>query len=245
MSQSIRFTREQAQAPCPVVGPARGIAPAALLLSILLAGCQTDPVKVGAIPDDYRTNHPIVLSERSQAIDIPVTRGQTRLTVAQKDVVEVALSRYRANGSGIFDIMVPTGSDNALAARYVRDDIMRVLRRSGLPASRVTSEPYKVPAGATAAPVRLVFSAMTASTNACGQWPDDMLNDTENKHWANFGCASQNNLAAQVANPADLLGPRAPGEIDANKNDAVIKTYEDPKSNPPVGTQAWSPETTY
>jgi hypothetical protein len=34
--------------------------------------------------------------------------------------------------------------------------------------------------------------AMTASTGKCGRWPDDLLATTsENKHYANFGCASQ------------------------------------------------------
>jgi pilus assembly protein CpaD len=247
MSQSSRFP----QATKPVrAGLARSlpssVAPAAaILLTVLLAGCQTDPVHVGAVPDDYRTNHPIIISERAQAVDIPVMSGQTRLTVAQKGLVDEALSRYRENGSGVLNVMVPTGSDNAFAARHVRDDIMRHLHQSGLSIYKMASETYPVPAGATAAPIRLTFSAMTASTNACGKWPDDMLNDTENKHWANFGCASQNNLAAQIANPADLLGPRAPGTINANKNDAVNKSYEDPTDNPPVGTQVWSPQTTY
>lgn len=247
MSKSSRFPH--IGKPVRVVVPqikSRLVMPAlAVLAASLLAGCQTHSVTVGSIPDDYRTTHPIVLSEREQAVDIPVTSGQTALTVAQKGVVQETYARYRANGSGIINILVPTGSENAAAAKRVRHDIVRVLRKSGLSAYNIASETYPVPSAVAAAPIRLTWSAMTAHTNQCGRWPDDMLNDAQNRHWENFGCASQNNLAAQIANPADLLGPRAPGEIDANKNDATIKTYEDPVSNPPPATATWNPVTTY
>ena len=66
---------------------------------------------------------------------------------------------------------------------------------------------------------------MRAHTDRCGRWPDDLLETTENKHYANFGCSYQNNLAAQVANPADLLGPRKQTEIDAENRDRVINVY--------------------
>jgi pilus assembly protein CpaD len=54
-----------------------------------------------------------------------------------------------------------------------------------------------------------------------------MLENSENKHWANFGCSYQNNLAAQIANPADLLGPRQPGDIDAQNRSHAIDQYRD------------------
>ncbi|MDE1996302.1 MAG: pilus assembly protein CpaD, partial [Rhizobiaceae bacterium] len=40
-----------------------------------------------------------------------------------------------------------------------------------------------------------------------------------------FGCASQNNLAAQVANPTDLIAPRAMSPIDADQRSKVIDNY--------------------
>ncbi|TGS99095.1 pilus assembly protein CpaD, partial [Mesorhizobium sp. M8A.F.Ca.ET.213.01.1.1] len=35
----------------------------------------------------------------------------------------------------------------------------------------------------------------------------------------------QNNLAAQMANPADLIGPRKQSDIDAENRGAVIDVY--------------------
>ena len=67
---------------------------------------------------------------------------------------------------------------------------------------------------------------MRAQTDKCGRWPEDILqNSAENKHYANFGCSYQNNLAAQIANPADLLGPRKQSPIDAERRSNVIDEY--------------------
>ena len=58
---------------------------------------------------------------------------------------------------------------------------------------------------------------------------------SENKHYANFGCSYQNNVAAQIANPADLLGPRKQTPIDAANRSAVIDDYQGIKQKPPSG----------
>ena len=76
------------------------------------------------------------------------------------------------------------------------------------------------------APVRISFFAMRAQTDKCGRWPKDVLESSENKHYANFGCSYQNNVAAQIANPADLLGPRKQTPIDAANRGAVIDDYQ-------------------
>jgi pilus assembly protein CpaD len=64
------------------------------------------------------------------------------------------------------------------------------------------------------------------------------MSDSENKNYKNFGCAYQNNLAAMVANPMDLLGPRQTGPIDAADRDKVISDYR-------TRTGTWSPNIQY
>ncbi len=82
----------------------------------------------------------------------------------------------------------------------------------------------------TAPPIRVSYPVVKASTTPCGRWPEDMLETTDNKHYANFGCSFQNNLAAQVANPNDFLGPRKQGEIDAENRMGVIDKYRGAES---------------
>lgn len=195
----------------------------AVLAVSLLAGCAPREM-TGSIPDDYRTNHPIVISEKEQVADIPVGHADSKLSITQRSIVQQAAANYHANGSGVIHILLPAGSPNERAATRLRGDIAATLRKGGVKPFNISSERYQ--AGAEGSPpIRLSYSAMTASTGPCGQWPKDLLDTADNKHYANFGCASQNNLAAQVANPADLLGPRASSPIDAERRGIVIEDY--------------------
>ena len=56
-----------------------------------------------------------------------------------------------------------------------------------------------------------------AEAPECGHWPTNLADDPRNLPYPNFGCAQQHNLAAQIANPADLLGPRT---MDAGRRGA-------------------------
>jgi pilus assembly protein CpaD len=96
---------------------------------------------------------------------------------------------------------------------------------SGVPDSRILISSYQAPSPEISAPVRVAYTAMKAQTGKCGRWPEDILESTENKHYANFGCSYQNNLAAQIANPSDLLGPRKQTTIDAERRGIVIDDY--------------------
>ncbi|MBB2971965.1 CpaD family pilus assembly protein [Mesorhizobium sp. RMAD-H1] len=199
----------------------------ALLAALAISGCANrQNMTVSALPDDYRTNHPITIAERERVVDIPVAHGDRRLSPTQRSIVQNALVNYRANGSGMVYIMLPSGSPNEAAAYRLSTEIADVLRKGGVRPSNIATESYAVQSP-DAAPVRISYYAMTAATTPCGRWPDDMLNTAENRHYTNFGCANQNNLAAQIANPADLLGPRAPGEIDATRRGNVISDYQD------------------
>ncbi|KXF79039.1 pilus assembly protein [Paramesorhizobium deserti] len=199
----------------------------ALLAALAISGCASNRnMTTGALPDDYRTNHPITIAEREQVVDIPVSHGDRRLTPSQRSIVQNALVNYRANGSGMVYIMLPSGAPNEAAAYRLSTEIADVLRKGGVRQGNIATETYAAQSP-EAAPIRISYYAMTAATGPCGRWPDDLLNTAENKHYANFGCANQNNLAAQIANPADLLGPRAPGEIDATRRGNVIGDYQD------------------
>ena len=201
---------------------------AAIAAVALLAGCaKRDSITVGSVPDDYRTNHPIVIAERDKTVDIPVGAADRGLSRVQRIAVDGFIADYDRRAAPLVSVMVPHGSANQAAASGVAADMVKRLRSAGVPEGRILHQPYQASAYGDSAPIRLVYAEMKASTGQCGRWPKDMLENSENKHWANFGCSYQNNLAAQIANPADLLGPRKPGDIDGERRSIVIDDYRD------------------
>lgn len=225
---------EPTRFPAPVerhrLMPISRLVTASLLLSAaMLAGCASkDATATGSIPDDYRTRHPIVLTEAEHTLDVPVASGDRSLTLPMRDNIRGFAQDYEAKSKGTVQIMVPQGSHNAGAAASLRKEIRATLVKEGVPSKRIIETSYSAAGQGDAAPIRLAFVSTTAKTNTCGQWPEDLtLNTMENRQYYNFGCASQANLAAQIANPMDLVGPRGMTSIDAERRGTVIQDYRD------------------
>lgn len=204
------------------------------LATAMLAGCAShDKTTTGSIPTDYRQNHPIVIAEKEQALDVPIATGARELSYAAQSNI-LSFSRGFVNsGTGVLHMLVPTGSPNEHAANRVRDDILNAIERSGASRHDVSIQAYDGSGHGDTAPVRLSYAGVVATTpKPCGQWPDNLNITFDNRNFENFGCSVQSNLAAQVSNPGDFLGPRAQTPIDAAQRGAVIENYQkgpDPK----------------
>jgi pilus assembly protein CpaD len=209
------------------------IAFAATLVSLvgLTAGCaqlEQDLVTVNAVPDDYRTRHPIVVSQSEQVEDIVVSANARTLSLRDRSVVEDFGRRFKRSGNQNMAILVPNGSPNAAAARAVASDAVKYLQGEGISPGRIQVRHYAAAKHGDAATVRLVYSDIAASVpSQCGTWPSDIMWDSQNRNYENFGCATQHNLAAMVADPADLLGPRGESGIDAVRRTNVINDWRE------------------
>lgn len=204
--------------------------PIALGLAILVSGCagRVQNLEVGSIPDDYRTRHPIVINEQDKALDIPVSNYATRMNVQTRETIQGFAQNYLQSNASYLTIMKPAGSENSASASDYARKVSKTLSGYGVPASQITIVPYDANSYGQTAPIRLVYTALVASTEQCGQWKEDMLaNSSENKNYYNFGCATQNNIANQIANPLDLVRPRGSSPVDATRRSNAIEGYQD------------------
>lgn len=230
MKHSARQVRESRPAMASVGHSFQRILLAGLVLgtAAALSGCGStkDRMTTSAVPDDYRTRHPIMLSEVEHTLDVPIASGDRSLTVGVQDSIAGFAADYLSASTGTIQIMVPHGSPNSGAASAMRKQIRHVLTTRGVAANRIIETSYQAEANSNAAPVRLSYVAITAMTNPCGEWPEDLQSNTfSNKNYHNFGCATQSNLAAQIANPMDLVTPRDMAPIDATRRSTVIGLY--------------------
>ncbi len=209
-------------------GLSKSILTAAAIATALLSGCASrDNLTTGGIPDDYRQRHPIVVTEAEQSVDIPVASTDRRLNIAQRDMVRGFAQTYMSRATGPVYILAPEGSPNNAAVRQLRGQIRSELSARGIASSKIINSSYVTLNATDAAPIRLTFTGTTAMTTQCGQWPRDIINDFSNQNYYNFGCATQNNLAAQIANPEDLVAPRGMTPIDATRRNAAIQEYRE------------------
>ncbi|OWO97070.1 pilus assembly protein [Rhizobium esperanzae] len=209
------------------LGYSRALFTTAVMSVAILSGCAGphDQLTTGGIPDDYRARHPIIVTEAEQTVDIPVASTDRRLTIAQRDLIRGFAANYISRASGPVYVLSPEGSPNSAAAYQLRNQVRAELTTRGVASSKIINTSYAAAGAGDAAPIRLSFTGTTAITTQCGQWPKDISNDLANQNYYNFGCASQNNLAAQIANPEDLVAPRGMTPIDAQRRNNAIQEY--------------------
>lgn len=203
----------------------------ALVAALTASSCASrrDLQTTGSIPDDYRTRHPITLAEVRHDLDVPLGAGEMGLTAAARDLIRGFAQDYTTTSKSTMTVAIPVGAANSAAAHRLSGAIRQTLVGYGVKPQRIVMSTYGSPSPDASAPVRLSFVAVKAVTEGCGQWPTDMFGRTlrDNENWENFGCASQQNLAAQISNPTDLVGPRGMTPIDAERRATVINTYRD------------------
>lgn len=203
-------------------------------LAVLSAGCTTVTPPVNVADHDYRERHPIMLSEEPEVFDMRVGMNGPALSPELEVALRDYVRDYRSNGTGGITIQVPTGSANEVAAGKTGHAVHYALVRAGVPQSHISVAPYHVGDHAKVASLRVSYLRVKAVTPRCGVWPEASPNDFENSQLHNFGCAAQQNLAAMVANPADLVRPQPLDPANGARRSKVIANYgagEDTKSN--------------
>jgi pilus assembly protein CpaD len=71
----------------------------------------------------------------------------------------------------------------------------------------------------------IIVTRSGAHPEECGNWPEDMTKTAQNTSYENFGCSQQNNIAAMVADPRDLVRPRPTAPADAMRRSKVFDNY--------------------
>lgn len=209
-----------------------------LAATILVAACNTDRTDrliTGSIPHDYRERHPIRLTEAEHAIQLMIGSGRGDLTADQRAQVSSMASAWRQESTGRLLIEVPKGSANERAAKYAAREAQSLLRASGVPDQAIVTRSYKTQPQSFG-PIRIAYSRIEAQAGPCGEWPEDigvapmpslerMPAQFDNRPYWNFGCSTQQNLAASVANPEDLVQPRAVTPAYAPRRQTVVEKY--------------------
>jgi pilus assembly protein CpaD len=196
----------------------------------MLAGCLSDQASLREVPRDSRQRHPIAIREGVHTVELFIGSRRGELTLDQRaDVVGFARTWRREAAGGII-IDLPAGTSNEAAAAGALREVRSLLTNMGVPPQDIEVRTYRPEDPRTLATLRLNYPRMVASAGPCGMWPHDLgptidREHVENLEYWNFGCASQRNLASQVANPADLVQPRAEDPTYTERRTTVVEKY--------------------
>jgi pilus assembly protein CpaD len=196
----------------------------------MLAGCTTDQAAIKEVPGDHRQRHPIAIREGVHTVEIFVGSRRGELTLDQRADVLAFAQTWRRDAAGGIRIELPSGTVNQVAAANALQEVRSILTNMGVPPQDIEVRPYRPGDPRTMATLRLNYPRMVASAGPCGMWPHDLgptldRVDSENIEYWNFGCSLQRNVAAQVANPADLVQPRGETPAYTQRRTMVVEKY--------------------
>jgi len=194
---------------------------ALVLIGTALAGCMgtwkgVDRDALRSNGSLYSENQPVV--ERTNfAFDV----STSNTGVGDGDMARLAdwfESLQLRYGDRIF-VDDPAGSE------AVRSDVARLAADYGMLLSN--GSPV-TPGAVQPGSARIVVARSTASVPGCPNWRQARLPGSPISTSSNFGCASNSNLAAMVANPEDLVRGRE-GRVAGDPETAskAIRTYRE------------------
>lgn len=183
---------------------------ASLATAMLLSGCM------GTENRGLESVHQPVVSRSDYALDLGVAGGA--LASGEQQRLAGWMTTMRLGYGDRVAIDDPAGE-----APQARGDVAAVIAQYGL---LLSDDAPVTPAPLVPGAIRVVVSRMHAGVPHCPDWSRDATNEFEANTSSNYGCAVNSNLAAMVANPADLVRG-APGTetTDTALSYKAIDTY--------------------
>ena len=197
---------------------------AAAIGCIMIAGSCAVSNDATSISSDGAANHPISVEPTFREIKLQFAGGAEGLEIDEALKFEAFLDEYRAHGNGSLGISVPSGPPSRAAITYFAERAAA----TGIPRDKILVSTRDVANGDYRVDVSFIAYQARVASN-CGDWSENLAFSADNLTGRNFGCAVQRNIAAQVADPRDLLGPRRFEPADARRAGVVIDNYQQGK----------------
>ena len=209
----------------------------ATIIAALAGGCTN--FKNG--PDQalsIQQAHPI--SVDSQIVTLTLNATATGLSSMDQARLRAFASSYIKDGHGTITITSPGSQYADGNANLLVGDIRTRLNDLGIDQAALNTTTYNN-ASAGTSDIIVSYTHYVATASACGLWSDLRERDKRNLMSPNFGCSSQNNLAAMIGDPRDLVDPPAltnpdsefrirgvesfrAGEVTSSQTDGDIET---------------------
>lgn len=132
--------------------------------------------------------------------------------------------RQRAEGLVVIESPAGGGPDSTATAYAARDALVDF----GVPRDAIEIRGYEGD-GTARAPIRVSHLGVQAKIDDCSRaWPD-LTKTAQNMPAPNFGCTVNANIAAMIADPADIDRPRGIDPADAGRRQVVLEKYRQGK----------------
>lgn len=197
---------------------------------ISVAGCQSNDT--GHVPLEYfsgttldRNAIQVVEKKRYLEVNMDARDQQLRLTEIAK--IKDFLADYNESGHGPLVISLPKYAENEELAVTAAVEARQLAWEAGIEYSQIMGAAYDARGRATT-PLLMAFKSFEAKAPDCPSLSEiDFTNAISNSDLPTLGCAVRTNMAAMIAEPADLFGDRELSEGDLIRRERQLALWRD------------------
>jgi pilus assembly protein CpaD len=198
-------------------------------VGIAASACTSPPLTNGQRQlVDIEAAYPITVEPQVATLVVRVDDGLQDIGRGEDARVRAFVDHWKARGQGMLNAASPSGTPNQAAAAAGLSRIKKILAAQGIEKQSVQYTSYKPAQGDVDAPITLSFVTYAATAAECGgDWSQNLAFTPRNLPWPEFGCSTQHNFAAIVADPRDLIEPRTGDPVDAGRRSTVLEKYRE------------------
>jgi pilus assembly protein CpaD len=185
--------------------------------ALALAGCASNKAVRNAVTPTQAWTDKVKVESQPQIIRLGVHADG--VSPNQAAAVADFVGQWMQVDGGVITVQAPLGASPRMVA-----SVQAQLAAQGAPLAMIDLASYDA-GGNAAAPIVVAYDRFTVDTPRCGQDWESLTRTRNNEAFGNFGCAVTANIAAQIANPQDLLRPRTMTPADAQRRATVLGKY--------------------
>lgn len=202
----------------PPVTPSRLIVLASAAVTLTLAGCAGHAVRETPAVTPL-AQYMLQVEPDLDRIALAVRDGG--LSDNQRGHLRALADRFRVEGAETLIVQGPSGGDPVAGQQAWA--VKNTLQAFGVPEGALRVESYAAPE--PRAPVLAGFETLRAVVPDCSRAQGDLSSRPSNMPSRGLGCAITANLAAQIANPRDIIRPRDMAPAEMGRAAVVFANY--------------------
>lgn len=202
--------------------------------ALLTLGACTHDAEIVERMDPLNVRHPVVVEPQIRETRLlPDPRG---LSDDDRTQLRTLAGEFMAGGHGRISIASPDGLPNTRTSIKTLSDAVAVMENAGVPRNKIDIASYPGTRSSDGAVV-IAYMLYTAKGPDCGDFSENVGTSPENMTTRNFGCATQNNFAAMVEDPRDLVAPRGDEPASAARRSTMLKAYREGQATATARTE--------
>lgn len=214
--------------------------PAFILLSAGLAAlgaCSSGPS--GAVPMSHLhgtalDRHEISVVKRTEFLEVGIDAHASELSSQDRARIRSFVDTYTRRGHGPLVLSMPQASANPQLAVAAAAEARAIAWELGVEYDEIAGTAHGS-GSAVSEPLILAYQIYDAVPPHCAQKSSvDFSNIDSNNHQPTLGCSVRTNLAAMIADPADLLGQRPLDGGDVTRREVILEKFRQGESTASV-----------